>query len=198
MRSPTMLLSLKIERALRWAAVNHDGQTRRGSGAPYVQHVFGVALVLDRLGFPEDVVIAGLLHDVVEDTAASLDEIRAIFGESVVALVAHCTEVKQDEAGRTRPWIDRKRDHLEALANAPVEARAVILADKLHNLVSIAYDLREGLAIWSYFHAEREQVVWYYRTAVERFSHGDPRLESLGVECRRLLDEIEKLSQTAA
>ena len=189
-----MLFSLRLERALRWATVQHDGQTRRGTGTPYAQHVFSVSMILDRLGFSEDVVISGLLHDLVEDTEATLDEIREEFGPEVGRLVDFCSEVKLDASGQKRPWIDRKRDHLEALADAPVEARAVILADKFHNLLSIVYDLSEGRDVWSLFHADRGQVLWYYATAVDRFSQGDPRLQALGGECRRLLAEIETLS----
>jgi len=185
------LLSVNLERALRWAAAAHHGQFRRASGVPYFEHVVAVAMILDRLGFDEDVVVAGLLHDIVEDTDATLDDVRARFGPVVAGLVAHGSEVKLDGQGRKRPWIDRKRDHLAALADAPTEARAVVLADKLHNLLSIACDLRDGLPVWSLFHADRESVLWYYRTAVDAFGTSDPRLQALAGECRGLLHEIE-------
>lgn len=185
------LMSPTLERALRWAAVCHHGQVRKGSGVPYVEHVLGVAMILDRLGFEEDVVIAGLLHDVVEDTEATGDDICARFGRAVADLVAHCSECKLDEKGQKRPWIDRKRDHLAALTDAPVTARAVLLADKLHNLVSIACDLRDGVAVWDLFNAPRADVLWYYRTAIDRFGAGDPRLDALAGQCREVLAEIE-------
>jgi (p)ppGpp synthase/HD superfamily hydrolase len=181
-----------LERALRWAAVCHDGQVRRGSDTPYFEHVVAVALILDRLGFDEDVVIAGLLHDVVEDTAVTLDQVRERFGNVVAEIVAACTEVKTDHEGRRRPWIDRKRDHIAALDSAPMPALAVILADKLHNLLSIELDLREGRPVWSQFHAEREQVLWYYRTVIDRFGSREPRLESLGECCREILDRLAR------
>jgi (p)ppGpp synthase/HD superfamily hydrolase len=186
-------MTIALEKALRWAAVCHRGQVRRGSDVPYVEHAMGVALILDRLGFEENVVIAGLLHDIVEDTDATLDQVEARFGPEVAETVRHCSEIKTDDRGRKRPWIDRKRDHLDALADAPVAARAVVLADKLHNLLSIALDLREGWPIWAGFHAERAQVLWYYRTAIERFASGDPRLEILGRGCRDALEAVEAL-----
>jgi len=191
------LLSPNLERALRWAALAHRGQTRKASETPYVQHVVAVAMILDRLGFAEDVVIAGLLHDVVEDTNKSIVEVRAEFGDRIADVVAACSEHKLDGEGRKRPWIDRKRDHLEALAGAPVEALAVVLADKLHNLVAIACDLRDGRPVWSIFNAGRADVLWYYRTTVER-SGGDPRLEPLARKCRRILAEIESLADVPA
>jgi (p)ppGpp synthase/HD superfamily hydrolase len=192
------LLTPDLERALRWASVCHRGQERRGSGVPYFVHLVAVAMILDRLGFGDEVVTAGLLHDVVEDTGATLDEVRARFGPAVAGIVAHCSEVKTDASGRKRPWIDRKRDHLAALSEAPTEARAVVLADKLHNLLSIACDLRDGLPVWSLFHADRGQVLWYYRTSVATLGTGDPRLEAIAAECRRALDEVEALGDPAA
>lgn len=192
MNDRSTLISERLERALRWAASCHQGQTRRGSGVPYVEHVMAVAMILDRLGFDEDVVIAGLLHDAVEDTDVTLDAVEAQFGAQVAELVAHCSEVKTDAEGRKRPWIDRKRDHLEALRHAPDSARAVVLADKLHNLISIDLDLQEGVPVWTHFHAGRDDVLWYYRTSIERLAADSPRLEGLAIQCRHVLGKIER------
>jgi len=197
MDGPRELLTLDLERALRWAATCHQGQLRRGCEAPYVEHAMGVALILDRLGFAEDVVIAGLLHDVVEDTAATLEQVADRFGAAVAETVRHCSEIKTDGQGRKRPWIDRKRDHLEALKQAPVAARAVILADKLHNLLSIELDLREGRPVWPSFHAGRDQVLGYSRTTLERLSSGDPRLEALAARGLQVLATIESFEEEA-
>jgi (p)ppGpp synthase/HD superfamily hydrolase len=148
-------------------------------------------MILDRLGFSDPVVIAGLLHDAVEDTDATIEEIRDEFGAEVADLVAHCSEVKRDASGGKRPWIDRKRDHIEALAKAPVEARAVALADKRHNLASILFDLEEGRSVWSLFNAGREDVLRYYRECMERFGGDDPRLAALVAECEEAMAEVE-------
>jgi guanosine-3',5'-bis(diphosphate) 3'-pyrophosphohydrolase len=190
----TVMMTLRLERAMRWAAQSHHGQTRRNSQTPYFEHVAAVALVLVGAGFDEDVVIAGLLHDLVEDTAVTLDDVTTRFGTAVAELVRHCSEVKIDAAGKKRPWIDRKRDHLAALALAPFEARAIILADKLHNLISIELDIEENRPVWSEFHAERSQVIWYYHTTIDRCGHGDRRLESLARSCHEVLARIEALN----
>jgi guanosine-3',5'-bis(diphosphate) 3'-pyrophosphohydrolase len=192
MTPPSGPFSATLEQALRWAAACHRGQVRKGSDVPYVEHVVAVAWILDRLGFPEEVVVAGLLHDAVEDTEATLEQVRERCGPEVAAIVAHCSEVKTDAQGRKRPWIDRKRDHLDALAGAPAAARAVVLADKLHNLLSIQLDLRAGRPVWSTFNADRAQVLWYYRATIERCGTGDDRLESLARHCRELLTEVEQ------
>ena len=145
--------SMNLERAMRFASSWHRDQVRKGSKVPYIAHPFGVAMILDRLGFSEDVVIAGLLHDVVEDTDVTVEEVGEEFGLAVAEMVAACTEVKTDATGSKRPWIDRKRDHIEVLAAASVEARAVALADKRHNLASIRFDVETGHPVWFLFHA---------------------------------------------
>ena len=190
MRSAAM--TLRLEEAMRFAARAHAGQLRKSSDTPYFEHVAAVALVLDRMDFPEDVVIAGLLHDVIEDTVTTFEEITSLFGATVSDLVRHCSEVKTDEHGRKRPWIDRKRDHLLALAEAPAEARAIVLADKLHNLTSMELDLRDGRPVWSQFHAEREKVLWYYHAAIETCGSVESRLEHLAALCREVLERVER------
>ena len=185
------LLSTRLDRALRWAATWHDGQHRKASPVPYIQHPTAVALMLDRLGYPEDVVIAGLLHDAAEDTEATLDDIRERFGERVAALVGHCSERKRDDRGASRPWIDRKREFLDALSAAPSEARAIVLADKLHNLRSIAIDLEDGLPVWDRFNAPRDRVLWYYGAVIDAArAAGDPRLDTLDAQCREIFGRL--------
>jgi (p)ppGpp synthase/HD superfamily hydrolase len=184
-------MTLRLEQALRLAAAGHAGQERRGGTVPVLEHVMAVAWILDRAGFDEDVVIAGVLHDLVEDTSTTLEEIARRFGRRVADLVADCSEQKTDSRGRKRPWIDRKRDHLKALQQAPVEALGIILADKLHNLLSIAADLEEGHSPWDLFHADREQVLWYYRAMIDTCGRDDARLSALAASCREWLASIE-------
>lgn len=183
--------SPNLERALRWAARGHDGQLRRGSPVPYVAHPMAVAMILDRAGFPEDVVVAGLLHDLVEDAGVAIEEVRARFGEVVAATVAGCTEIKRDALGAERPWADRKRDHVEALKTATVATRAVVLADKLHNLACIALDLDDGRPVWSTFHAERAAVLAHFRAVLAACDGGDPRLETLAGQATSILERVE-------
>lgn len=186
-----MFLSDRLERALRRAAEWHRPQTRKGSTTPYIEHPFAVAWILDRAGFAEDVLIAGLLHDAVEDTDATLQEIGEEFGAEVAAIVAECSERKTDETGRKRPWIDRKREHLEEVERASREARAVVLADKLHNLTSIRVDLAAGGDVWSKFNAGRDEVLWYHRAMIAACDDGDPRLRTLAEAARKALADLE-------
>jgi (p)ppGpp synthase/HD superfamily hydrolase len=187
-----------LDRALRWAAVCHAGQKRRSSGTPYFEHLAAVGLMLDRAGFDEDAVIAGVLHDLVEDTPATLDEVALRFGPAVAEIVRHCSEIKMDAHGNKRPWIDRKRDHIAAIATAPAVARAVFLADKLHNLISIELDLVDRRPVWPDFHAAREQVLWYYEAGIDACGQDDPRLERLAGLARATLARVKLLGQTTS
>jgi (p)ppGpp synthase/HD superfamily hydrolase len=182
--------SVAFERALRLAASGHRDQVRKGSDVPYIEHPMAVALIIDRLGFDEEIVIAGLLHDVVEDTDVPLDQIHQTFGDRVAGIVAACSEEKLDVQGRKRAWIDRKTDHLEMVRRSGDEIRAVVLADKLHNLISIQLDLAEGRPVWATFNAGRDQVLWYYGAMLDACHSADPRLARLLDECRVLLAEV--------
>jgi guanosine-3',5'-bis(diphosphate) 3'-pyrophosphohydrolase len=187
----------RLEKAMRWSALCHLGQTRKGSDIPYFEHAAAVALILDRAGFDEDVVIAGLLHDVVEDTAATLEDVSARFGPDVREIVRGCSEIKLDAEGRKRPWIDRKRDHLAALVGASATVWAIILADKLHNLTCIDFDLEERQPVWSQFNAERSQVLWYYRATIDASPREDLRIVTLAAACRTVLARIESRGEVA-
>jgi (p)ppGpp synthase/HD superfamily hydrolase len=184
-----------LEAAFRFAAQYHSGQTRRGSDSPYILHLSAVALILARLGFDEPTLIAALLHDVIEDTDATLDDITDHFGPTVADTVRHCSEIKNDAQGAKRPWIDRKRDHIAAAPSAPLAARAVMLADKLHNLITIELDLSESRAVWTIFHAPREQVLWYYHAIIAACGQDDDRLAQLAAKCREVLARIESINE---
>lgn len=190
---PLLAWSPILERAIRWASVAHAGQFRRGTLIPYIEHPMAVAMILDRAGFSEDVVIAGLLHDLVEDTDATIEEVCSRFGDDVAAIVAGCSEVKDDANGVKRPWADRKRDHLAALKGATISTHAVILADKLHNLACIELDLLDGRAVWSAFNAGRDDVLAYYRASLATCGVGDPRLVALAEVIGNCLDRIEAI-----
>lgn len=124
----------RLKQALDQAAVWHAGQSRKypGVDVPYVSHLAGVAITLTRHRFDEDVVVAGVLHDAVEDTEATLGDIEAGFGPAVAALVEAVTE-----PDRSAPWEVRKAEYLVRFARNPWPAQAISLADKIDNLHSI-------------------------------------------------------------
>ena len=158
--------SERYEAALNLAAAAHRDQPRKGSNVPYIVHLVHVATILLRYGYAEDLVIAGLLHDIVEDQNVPLKQIASDFGPVVAEIVAALTEQKM-EGGVERPWEQRKQDLLAQLRWASDEAIAVKAADTLHNARSLANDLRRyGPSIWRSFSRGPEPTLGYYtRTA---------------------------------
>jgi (p)ppGpp synthase/HD superfamily hydrolase len=118
-----------VRNALEQARSDHAGQVRNGSGGmPYIEHSMRVAAILDEHGYGEEVLAAALLHDVVEDSETTLDELREKFGGGVAGLVGAMTDGEDIEDYR-----QRKAEHRERMAAAPVEAMAIYGADKLTN-----------------------------------------------------------------
>lgn len=155
--------SERYETAMRLASQAHATQLRKGTQIPYVTHVVHVAHILERHGFDEDIVLAGLLHDVVEDSDVELDVLRSQFGARVAELVGAVTENKL-EAGGERPWEVRKREGLAKLHAASADVAALKAADALHNARTILADLHEsGPAVWQRFKRGPEPSLWYYR-----------------------------------
>ena len=152
------------EDALRLAAVAHDDQPRKGTTIPYIIHPVHVSIILLQHGFPTEVAIAGLLHDVVEDRDVPLSQLGDQFGDQVAEMVAALSERKKDAEGKDRPWEIRKQEGLEQLRRASPEAVAVKTADTLHSARCIALDVRrEGPTFWQRFNCRPEQQLNYYR-----------------------------------
>jgi (p)ppGpp synthase/HD superfamily hydrolase len=152
------------EAALALAARAHRDQVRKVGGAPYLVHLVHVSVILLRYDFSEDVAIAGLLHDAIEDQEVPLDDIEAQFGLAVAEMVAALTEWKKED-GVERPWEVRKQELLEQIRQASLDAVAVKAADALHNIRSIAAALRlQGPAIWERFKRGPGPSLWYYRS----------------------------------
>ncbi|MCX7682247.1 MAG: HD domain-containing protein [Anaerolineae bacterium] len=157
--------SERYEAALILAAREHRAQNRKGTDIPYITHLVHVSLILARYGFSEPVVIAGLLHDVVEDQGYPLALVEAEFGAEVAEMVAALSEQKRDDAGQRRPWLERKVEGLEKLRRASAGAVAVKAADTLHNARSLVADLRsEGAGVWERFNAGPSSSLWYYQS----------------------------------
>ena len=185
------LFSPLVERAMRIAAKAHRHHHRKGSDLPYITHSAHAAMILLRAGIDDDEILAAaLLHDVVEDTEHTLEMLASDFPPKVVQLVAAMTERKHDHDGRKRSWLDRKEEHLRHIAAEPWEARAIVLADKLHNLGSMVEDLDSGADLWSRFNARPERILWYYREMVAAAEQNDSRLALLAAECRSLIDRL--------
>jgi (p)ppGpp synthase/HD superfamily hydrolase len=167
-----------INHALAFAAKHHDRQVRKGTKLPYLTHPANVALILTRYGCGNDTVVAGILHDVVEDcvrdgyTREMLEQrIGEKFGTKILDAVLAITYRKNDDDGVELSGDDRKADYLERLAAASEEARWVCAADKIHNASSIVADLRRTVdpeTVWSRFGGGKSGTARWYREVYDR------------------------------
>jgi (p)ppGpp synthase/HD superfamily hydrolase len=184
--------SPRLDAALVFSARAHRTQVRKGSDTPYIIHPVHVAMLLAAHGFDEDLAIAGLLHDTVEDCGVPLQAIAESFGDGVAALVNAVTEQKTDDGGEKRPWRVRKQDQLDHLAGADARSAALKAADALHNASSTLADLRaHGPVVWERFNARREDSLWYYGE-VARLVRGRLGDHSLTRELEATVAEIAR------
>jgi (p)ppGpp synthase/HD superfamily hydrolase len=188
-----MTLSPRFDQALHYTALVHAGQSRTGTGAPYMAHLLGVASLTLEYGGNEDEAIAALLHDAVEDAggAPRMADIRLRFGPVVADIVAGCTD---SDATPKPPWRERKENYLARLPRKTAGARLVSAADKLYNVRAILHHYRrDGEAVWSRFCGERSGILWYYRTLVTAFRQTNTHRELVD-ELDRVVSELETLS----
>jgi (p)ppGpp synthase/HD superfamily hydrolase len=167
-----------INHALAFAAKHHDRQVRKGTKLPYLTHPANVAIILTRYGQDTQTVVAGILHDVIEDcvrdgyTRQMLEQrIGDKFGANVLETVLAVTYRRHDDDGVELSGDDRRADYLERLAGASEEARWVCAADKLHNASSIISDLRRTVdpdSVWSRFSLGKAGTARWYRDVYER------------------------------
>jgi (p)ppGpp synthase/HD superfamily hydrolase len=182
-------LGPRFERALLFATRKHAGQARKGTATPYIAHLLSVAGLVLEAGGDEDLAIAALLHDVVEDCGGAplLQEVRRRFGKRVAHVVDGCTDTDLDPKP---PWRQRKEDYLKHLQTADADVRLVCAADKLHNARSVLGDYREfGESVWERFQGKRDGTLWYYRSLVDEFRKRDAN--PLVNQVERVVNELE-------
>ena len=188
-------LSERYDQALQFAAEHHREQLRKGSQVPYLTHLMSVSALVLEHGGSEDQAIAGLLHDAVEDAPegqgrAVLADIRERFGDAVADIVRACSDGLDADGNRSGTWPERKRRYVEGLATKPADALLVTAADKTHNGLCIAADVRRyGQDFWTTFNAGRDELLWYY-TSVERAVAGRLPGSSIAGALRRAVDEL--------
>lgn len=164
--------NVKIAEAIKYATEKHAsvinkdgsiGQLRKGSGLPYIVHPMEVWQILRNNNCSAIVQIAGLLHDTLEDTDATPEEIEAKFGSEVLALV------NSESEDKSKNWKERKQHTIDTLAHDPIETMQVCCADKLSNCKAQLYDYKQiGDALFERFNKEStpELQAWYYKGVV--------------------------------
>ncbi len=186
----------RVNHAFAFAAKHHDRQVRKGTALPYLTHPANVAVILTRYGQDEDTVVAGILHDVIEDcvrdgyTSQLLQHrITDKFGQTVMDTVLAVTYRETGDAGDPLDGEQKKKDYIERLALAPDRARWVCAADKIHNGSSILADLRRTQdpdTVWTRFKAGREATIRFYRDV-------HSRLREIGFGAA-IMDELDEVA----
>jgi (p)ppGpp synthase/HD superfamily hydrolase len=197
----------RINHALAFAAKHHDRQVRKGTRLPYLTHPANVAVILTRYDQDEDTVVAGILHDVVEDCVRERysremleQRIGEKFGSEVLDTVLAVTQRNADDEGVELSSDERKDDYLERLARAGERARWVCAADNVHNGNSILADLRRTIdpdSVWNRFSGGREGTIRWYRRVYERLRGVGFDAPIMG-ELRQVAEELERWSEVAA
>jgi len=156
-----------IFQAINFAARAHSGQYRKGTRIPYLIHPLNVAKTLIALDCPEPVIIAGILHDTIEDTRITREDIAAAFGMEIAALVVAVSEPNRSDL----IWENRKAHTLQQLRMASPEHLSLSLADKLDNIRSIREDYaNHGERLWKRFNRPKEKQCWYYESLAKIFA----------------------------
>lgn len=161
-----------LEQAIRFAVTHHAGQLRKGTSTPYILHPLETMQILHTMGADTNLLIAGVLHDTLEDTDATFTEIVGRFGTDVAALVRAHSEDK------SKTWEERKAAAIKHLQTADPRLKMLVMADKVANLRSMAADYRTyGEYLWERFNAPKAKQAWYYSGVQDalREMQNDPR-----------------------
>lgn len=149
-----------LDRAIVFATEAHKGQKRKGSKIPYILHPLEAATIVSSITTDEDIIVATLLHDTMEDCGVTYEQIKSKFGQRVADLVWMETEDK------SKSWMERKSATIERVTNATDYAiKMIALGDKLSNIRSLERDYNEiGDALWSRFRQKDPAIIaWYYQ-----------------------------------
>ena len=161
-------LTERFDNALKFAHKVHRSQPRKKTTIPYISHLLSVAGLVLESGGDEDLAIAALLHDAVEDAEdmsgeEMSDRIRAKFGDRVADIVDGCSDTKSSPGGSKPPWRSRREAYIKHLRSASNDVLRVSIADKVHNARSIATDQdRLGDELWKRFSSSSKESHWYY------------------------------------
>lgn len=184
-------LSERYDAALKFAADAHRPQLRKNGAVPYLSHLLRVSGLTFDYGASEDVAIAALLHDVVEDCGGipTLERVREAFGETVSRIVLDVSDSTASDSTRKAPWRERKEAYLERLKDVDPDALLVAACDKLDNVTSLLRSLRlvDADVVLSKFKANPDAQTWFYDSFLGILTR---RKLPIAVE---LSDAIEKL-----
>lgn len=158
-----------LDRAIIFAVKAHANTERRGKGYPYIVHPLEAVEIVATMTADQELLAAAVLHDTVEDTEVTVEQLKAEFGERVASLVADESDVMPEGMTEEDSWHQRKQAAIDRLSKASHDAKMVALGDKLSNMRAIARDYDEiGDALWNRFHTnDPKEHEWHYRGLAE-------------------------------
>lgn len=161
-----------LDRAILFAVHAHAGTERRGKGYPYIVHPLEAVSIVATMTADQELLAAAALHDTVEDTEVTLEQLRAEFGERIASLVADESEDRPEGLNEEESWHQRKQAAIDRLAKASHDAKMVAMGDKLSNMRDIARDYAKlGDTLWNRFNAkDRKDHEWHYRGLADALS----------------------------
>jgi myo-inositol-1(or 4)-monophosphatase len=161
-----------LDRAIVFAVRAHAGTERRGKGFPYIVHPMEAVEIVATMTRDQELLAAAVLHDTVEDTDVTIEQIRAEFGDRVAALVASESEDKGCGVSKEESWHARKQAAIDRLASASLDSKIVALGDKLSNMRAIARDYAvQGDKLWNLFNTkDPKEHEWHYRELANALS----------------------------
>jgi (p)ppGpp synthase/HD superfamily hydrolase len=167
-----------VLKAIDFAVKKHnssDDPYRKGSKIPYIVHPIGVMNILFKECADTNVIIAGILHDTVEDTDTTLEEIEKEFGKEVKNLVDHASEPEhlKKQKDQKKNWQERKNHTINALKIADRNSKLVTCADKLDNIRSMDENIINHEHLWPKFNAPKEKIEWYYHSILDALKQGE-------------------------
>jgi len=154
-----------LDRAIIFAVKAHHNTERRGKGFPYIVHPMEAVEIVATITPDQELLAAAALHDTVEDTDVTVEQLRAEFGERIANLVASESDEMPEGVSEEDSWHSRKQAAIDRLASASHDAKIVAMGDKLSNMRAIARDYKvKGDALWSIFHVkDKASHEWHYR-----------------------------------
>ena len=154
-----------LDRAIIFAVKAHTGTERRGKGFPYIVHPLEAVEIVATMTPDQELLAAAALHDTVEDTDVTIEQIRAEFGDRIASLVASDSDEKVSGVSAEQSWVIRKQAAINRLSHASHDAKTVALGDKLSNMRAIARDYAmQGDDLWNLFRVkDRRDHEWHYR-----------------------------------
>lgn len=177
-----------VEYAASFAADKHKGQYRKEGNLLYISHLVAVALILQKYNFSEEIIAAGLLHDTLEDTETTQEEVLENFGQEILNMILQVTnDVNLN-------WKEKKQKYIDTVRLASNGAQAIALADKIHNMQSLLSNLEDlgPEKVWAFFNAGKEDKLWFEESCLAMFQETFSGPHAMLEEYQNLIQELKQ------